>query len=1503
MQAFRNLSPHRERIFMLVWVILACFTVLADNVTLEQAEQIARDFLDGRQPSGRKQLRISRRQPLDVSVASDASAYYVFNIGEEEGFAIVSGSNLAPQVLAFSESGAFREEGVPENMQAWLDGYAEQIAYLERTGGKNEAPRLNGLRSAVRPLLTSTWYQDSPYNNKCPIYPATGERCATGCVATAMAQVINYHKYPGQTKTVIPAYTTNSLGIRMPAIGITSIDWNNMLDDYSGSSTAAQQSAVANLMLLCGQSVHMDYGPSSGISKYDAPVEAEALQRYFGYDPTVRSLERNAFGKEEWESLIYDEVKAGRPVIYNGLSSGGGHAFVVDGYDTSGLFHINWGWGGSSDGYFVLSVLNPYNTSSTGASSSNDGFSIEQKAIVGIQHSGEEPIPERYTVLQMMNKGASSYTRTKTAVDFSGIDVWAIVENRTGGEHTFNAGVILVDPEGNPVTDVLASVNEGSDFDQGDALIYKFPDLSFGADLPNGDYYIIPVSATENSVEWEPCWRSNVHRIKATIRGIRLTLTEASVNLDGDILSDQYASHEWSTLTAQITNNGSSFSDYVYLCEYVTTSDGNGYMKLGGQFFEIGEGETATYEIDYAPTRSGTHTLCLATYDELKNTYTFFAPKVITVVSPLEYSVGITNATEGVVPWGTVNASVEVMANMNFNNYVRMRLFKLVGSNYELVRLSEQQRVTLSAGSSTTLSFEFDDLEENQEYLLSFVYITGTGLADDGGYATFSTDASKVTLNLTATPAGGIVGYGQEVTLKANKTGAQIFYTIDGTEPARSSYLYSSPFPIDRNMTVKARAFLDGYIDSEVLTRTYQAKLDINANMSSGSAWVGDKLILTCTHPDAVIYYTTDGSAPTRQSQTYTSPIIIEGPMTVKAVSMHDDCLQSDILTRTFTVPAASLSFSPAGGTVQKGTTVTITPAPADADIYYTHDGSEPTMASDKYQEPITITKNTKLKAIAYRQGYLPSSVLSADYYVKLTLSASLAAGTVDYLSQVELHADDDEAAIYYTTDGSTPTQESLRYTEPIVIDESMTVRAVAMHEDYLMSDMLSRTYTVLRTSVGATPLTTNRLVAGNEVSLTASPSGSRIYYTTDGTEPTEAQGTLYTSPIVVEKTFVLKAKAYYDGYKPNDTFNWNYNVAPEPRVITVTPAELELFWGRTARLTYAFTPSDAETLWQEWESSNPEVATITPRGLVRALTPGHTTLTLTARNGVVGKCELTVPDPLYQLFVWTKAGIKTGYLSTDEPQFNVEGDIVHFTTSHLSMDIHRDTLDKFTLEPVLPEHPRMLRIPSVMSIPLGMSEKIDVAIWPKDATTTLKWFNDNPKVASITQDGKVTALQAGQANLMLQTDNGLHASCRIIVPEPYLCFFVWLYDGEVHRYELSDRPEVKLGETVFTLTTEHQTVEYKAADIMMFTLQDEALVDGVSAPEAEQTRPGIIGDNLSVEGGSPFSPVRIYDTAGRLVQTAETDGDGNLSLPLASLRAGIYIICTEKTTFKIQKK
>lgn len=711
--------------------ICLLFTMLvsAGNVTTEQAEQIATQFLNKHLRTGaRWDMKIAQKQSLSLNDAADVTAYYVFNVGNNEGFVMVSGSDLAPQVLAYADHGKFEKESIPANMQAWLQSYSDQISYLEQTGGKNEAPRQTIQRNAVSPLLTSTWGQESPYWNMCPVDPTTNQLCYTGCVATALAQVINYHKYPSQTIAAIPAYTTETRSISMPEIGVTTIDWDNMLDTYNGYETTENKNAVAQLMLLCGQAVAMDY--TSAASGSSTQACAKALKSYFGFDASVRALERYAFSTTTWEQIIYDELAASRPVLYGGSSLGGGHEFVIDGYSTDGLFHVNWGWNGSCDGYFLLSVLNPYNNSGAGASSTKDGYSIEQDAVIGIKHGTDEVISERFSVVSISNTGDATVTRSSSENDFTGISIQLKGYNMTGDTHHFALNLALVNSVDEVITTIASNVEADKDNFYGWGAL-TFSNCTFGTGLSDGDYYIVPVSKTENSEDWELCWGANVYRIKASIVGNTLTLTNPTVNLSATIQATGNAKVlEKVPLTAQVTNNGSYFNGYVYLAV-------NGYLD-SGRILEAQAGETVNFDIDFVPSSAGNKTLLLAYKGD--NGYVIFGSGEVNVASDLDCVVNVTNATNGIVGEDKVTATVDITNNASdYDDYILLRLFKYdsSSSNYTYVDI-QSQHLTLASGETTTLDFEFSGLENTQQYLLSLMYYKAGNTVQDAS-ATFTT--------------------------------------------------------------------------------------------------------------------------------------------------------------------------------------------------------------------------------------------------------------------------------------------------------------------------------------------------------------------------------------------------------------------------------------------------------------------------------------------------------------------------------------------------------------------------------------------------------------------------------------------------------------------------------------------------------------------------------------------------------------------------------------------
>lgn len=270
--------------------------------------------------------------------------------------------------------------------EAMATALANGDAKAERCLAEKEALAADSTyrQPRVAPLLADVaWGQSEPYNNLCPMYDGQ-RRTVTGCVATAMAQLMMYYKYPQTLKSDIPAYQTKSYQLDMPSVSAGErYDWDNMLPQYSGSAyTAEQANAVAKLMYHCGLSFEADYGPSST----SAWCRPNVLVKYWGYDPDViRPLYRENFSLREWTAILDAELQALRPVYYRGCSTtSGSHAFLCDGADGNGLYHINWGWSGWSNGYFDITVLNSDYSGAESATAPADGFNYTCSMIVGI---------------------------------------------------------------------------------------------------------------------------------------------------------------------------------------------------------------------------------------------------------------------------------------------------------------------------------------------------------------------------------------------------------------------------------------------------------------------------------------------------------------------------------------------------------------------------------------------------------------------------------------------------------------------------------------------------------------------------------------------------------------------------------------------------------------------------------------------------------------------------------------------------------------------------------------------------------------------------------------------------------------------------------------------------------------------------------------------------------------------------------------------------------------
>ncbi|MDE6489674.1 MAG: C10 family peptidase, partial [Muribaculaceae bacterium] len=375
-----------KRSLIFAFAAMAAMTVSARQLTPQQA--LSRALGDKAMRAVGVGAQSAAQLAYTASDSLERPMAYVFTSGADRGYMVVSADDVAVPVLAYADSGTFDASSMPDNMRWWLEGYAREIAWAADNAGSFSVKAVaQAERAPIAPMLTTHWNQDSPYNDQCP--KVSNKATMTGCVATAMAQVINYHKYP-EKGIGSHSYTTatNSLSVSFN-YGNTTFDWANMADMYSSSSTAAQNTAVATLMKACGVSVDMDYGTAA--SGASSVWVAPALVKYFGYDEAVAYRDRTWFNIHEWEELVYNDLATVGPVFYCGTTMRNeGHAFVCDGYRSDGYFHFNWGWGGMSDGYFRLTALDP---TSHGIGGGSAGFNYGQGVVTGVQPPKEGSTP------------------------------------------------------------------------------------------------------------------------------------------------------------------------------------------------------------------------------------------------------------------------------------------------------------------------------------------------------------------------------------------------------------------------------------------------------------------------------------------------------------------------------------------------------------------------------------------------------------------------------------------------------------------------------------------------------------------------------------------------------------------------------------------------------------------------------------------------------------------------------------------------------------------------------------------------------------------------------------------------------------------------------------------------------------------------------------------------------------------------------------------------------
>ena len=388
------------KLLALIGCIVVNVHMVAGNVGVRDARVKAAQFLNSRHtgslmtaPSGVKlaHAAIAEADPRSVD-------YYVFNAEDGSAFVIIAGDDRAADVLACGDRSLDLSD-IPCNMQWMLDHYKRQMAFLRQHPEMDVRGRSAQPAVVVSPLVSCAWSQRSPYYNQCPT--SGSQHCLTGCVATAMAQVMYYWRYPAEVPAM-DGYTSDINGVTVGALPGGPLDWDNMLDEYTTSATTQQRDAVAMLMRYCGQACHMAYGTNASGAYSDDELSG---MKTFGYNADATLLDRDDFTAEEWAEMMDSQLAAGCPILYGGVDPDktAGHAFVVDGCG-GGMYHINWGWSGAGNGYFVLDAFT-YNGLK---------YSSEQQMLYQVYPTGYLYDKHAAVMAEAAQVGATSFTASWT---------------------------------------------------------------------------------------------------------------------------------------------------------------------------------------------------------------------------------------------------------------------------------------------------------------------------------------------------------------------------------------------------------------------------------------------------------------------------------------------------------------------------------------------------------------------------------------------------------------------------------------------------------------------------------------------------------------------------------------------------------------------------------------------------------------------------------------------------------------------------------------------------------------------------------------------------------------------------------------------------------------------------------------------------------------------------------------------------------------------------------
>ncbi|MBR6086299.1 MAG: C10 family peptidase [Prevotella sp.] len=584
----------RHYLLTLLLMMAAMTAMGQQTVSVADARAKATAFLN--RNAGAKGGTVTTDIQLAYTAQQGAETYYyVFNNGSDGkgGFVIIGGDETARTILGYSDNGTFDYATAPENMKWWLSQYEQQISAAIKNGGTTAAAKgarakgVNAIaRADIEPLVKTKWDQVAPYNTAIPNNSGdytSMEAIATGCVATAMAQIMKKHKHP-TTGTGSHSYQSETLENTYSAnFGSTTYLWDTMTYTYGNNtySNTPAENAVATLMYHCGVAADMDYNTrEKGGSSTSSFTAAQGMINYFKYDKGMSYEERAYYSDNDWAEMIYAELAAGRPVLYSGRTAqNAGHAFVCDGYkyeDGNDLFNINWGWGGSCNGYFPLqgtagtvNALTP-NGTGTGGGTAGSAYDLSQSVVIGIQ-----PDNSSLAKIEMTCDGYSLGSNA-TAAGSSNSLTFTKVTNTSVIASSQTVGVRMVNDESSEATDIEATTwgLEPNYYYMSNKMSFTVP-----TQMDAGEYKIYPIFKDEND-QWQIMKFLDGYNSIPT-----MTVLAAGEGLIADgtptVSDDGYVTPTSGTYTIRVWNNSSVERNNLEFETWIYYLNGKNLIPMG----------------------------------------------------------------------------------------------------------------------------------------------------------------------------------------------------------------------------------------------------------------------------------------------------------------------------------------------------------------------------------------------------------------------------------------------------------------------------------------------------------------------------------------------------------------------------------------------------------------------------------------------------------------------------------------------------------------------------------------------------------------------------------------------------------------------------------------------------------------------------------------------------------------------------------------------------------